>query len=339
MTGGAVAGSRRSSSTLAGAGAAAGAAPASGCRRTETRIPLSSIVTSATPDSWTTRTISRIRSARGLVDPARLERVVAPRPAADGAEKRLGLLAEEPDEQKLLLARGETLGLLPHVLERDRILVRSVVGHELDRAFDRRVDGAGRRAVLAQDELAQFVDDRQVALRREHVNQRLRAEDLADRSGERRRTDLRPDSRELLEHVVEAVAAVLEAQARVDAGDETCGQAVLGRADGDPRRQRRDRLVADVLVDDLGRLPECGDVDARVEAEAGERLRKRLPRHAVDGERDRIDGAGREVGADADRLERRGHCVAARALRVDADGQAAGLADALDQLGRAVRAE
>ena len=43
---------------------------------------------------------------------------------------------------------------------------------------------------------------------------------------------------------------------------------MLGSADGDPRGERRDRLVADVLVHELGRLPERVDVDSRVEAEA-----------------------------------------------------------------------
>ena len=176
-------------------------------------------------------------------------------------------------------------------------------------------------------------------MRREHVEQRLRAEDLPDRRRERRRADLRADAGELVEHLVEPVAGGLGAQARVDARDEARGQSVLGCADGDPRRERRDRLVADVLVDDLRGLPERVDVDARVEAEAGERLRERLARDAVDGERDRIDGARREIGAGPDRLERGGQRVAARALAVDADGQPARLADALDQLGCAVRAE
>ncbi len=100
-----------------------------------------------------------------------------------------------------------------------------------------------------------------------------------------------------------------------------------------------DRLVADVLVDDLRRLPERGDVDAGVETEAVERLRERLAGDAVHREGDGVDRARCEVGADAHRLERRGHRVAAGSLAVDADRQAARLADALDELGCSVRPE
>ena len=57
---------------------------------------------------------------------------------------------------------------------------------------------------------------------------------------------------------------------------------MLRRADGDPRRERRDRRVADVLVDEVGRLPERVDVDARVEPEPGERLGERLAGDAVE---------------------------------------------------------
>ena len=76
------------------------------------------------------------------------------------------------------------------------------------------------------------------------------------------------------------------------AADEARRQVVLGGAHGDPRRERRHRLVADVLVDELRRLPERVDVDAGVEPEPGERRRERLAGDAVERERDRVDGAG-----------------------------------------------
>ena len=117
----------------------------------------------------------------------------------------------------------------------------------------------------------------EVAARGEDVEQRLRGEHLADRRGERRPADLGADQVELLEHLLEAVAGALRAQRRVDAGDEAGGQVVLRGADGDARRERRDGLVADVLVDEVGRLPERCDVDAGVEAHARERL-ARAPR-------------------------------------------------------------
>ena len=81
------------------------------------------------------------------------------------------------------------------------------------------------------------------------------------------------------------------------------------------------------------------DVDAGVEAEPGERLRHRLARRAVEDERDRIDGAGDQVGAGAGGLDRRGERGAAGALAVEADRQPARLADRLDQLADAVRLE
>jgi len=94
---------------------------------------------------------------------------------------------------------------------------------------------------------------------------------------------------------------------------------VLRGADGDARRERCDRLVADVLVDEIGRLPERGDVDARVEAHAGERLRQRLTRNAVQREREREDRAGDQLRAGARGRERRGEAAPAGALDVDAD--------------------
>jgi hypothetical protein len=51
---------------------------------------------------------------------------------------------------------------------------------------------------------------------------------------------------------------------------------VLRGAHGDPRRERRDRLVADVLVDESD-ASQSGDVDVAVEAEAGERLASASP--------------------------------------------------------------
>ena len=94
---------------------------------------------------------------------------------------------------------------------------------------------------------------------------------------------------------------------------------MLGSAHGDARGERRHRLVADVLVDDVRGLPQLRDVDVAVEAEPGECLRQRFARNAVQRERDRVDGAGDQVCACARRFERGGEGVAARALAVDAD--------------------
>ncbi len=155
------------------------------------------------------------------------------------------------------------------------------------------------------------------------IKQGLRGEHAADRRGERRPADLGADVVELLEHLFEPVAGTLRAQGRVEARDEPGGDVVLGGAHGDARSERRDRLVADVLVHEVRRLPQPGDVDAGVEPHAGERLRERLPGNAVQRQRERIDRACDQLRTGLRRLERRRERAAACALDVDADGQAA----------------
>ena len=78
----------------------------------------------------------------------------------------------------------------------------------------------------------------------------------------------RADRADLLEHLEQPVAGGVRAQVHVERGDEAGRQVVLGRAHGDARRERRDRLVADVLVDEVRGLPEPVDVDARCRARA-----------------------------------------------------------------------
>src|SRR6266436_6869680 len=101
---------------------------------------------------------------------------------------------------------------------------------------------------------------------------------------------------------------------------------MLRGPDGDPRRHRRDRLVTKVLVDLLRCAPERLDVDPGVLPEPGERGRERLTRDPMEGQGDRIDGAGNEVGAGAHRLEGRRERVAGGALAVEPDRQPARLA-------------
>ena len=86
-----------------------------------------------------------------------------------------------------------------------RLVVRA--GDERDRPLDGRVDLPRRRAEAALEQVAQLVDDRLVAGRREDVDDRLRGEDLADRRGDRRRSGLVADDGQLVEDVVEAVGA------------------------------------------------------------------------------------------------------------------------------------
>ena len=97
---------------------------------------------------------------------------------------------------------------------------------------------------------------------------RLRGEDLADRRCERRRARLGADPVELGEHLVEAVVGAFRPQRVVDPGDDA-GREVVPRSEhGDARHERRHELVADVLVDEVGRLPERVDVDAGIESDA-----------------------------------------------------------------------
>ena len=200
----------------------------------------------------------------------RLRRAASPRRSSGRGSprsKRLGFLAEERQQQELLLTRGQARRLFPDRVELDRGLVLvDALGHERDRPLHRRVDLARRRPEASVEKRAQLVDDGLIAARGQDVDDRLRGEDLPDRGCDRRRSRLAADNGQLLEDVVEAVGRSVGAQPRVDRGDEPRRQLVLRCPHGDVRGQRRDGVVADELVDDLGRLPERLDVDAAVDA-------------------------------------------------------------------------
>ena len=166
------------------------------------------------------------------------------------------------------------------------------------------------------------------------MDERLGREDLSDRRCEGRRSGFCTDQDQLVEDLVEPVGGAVRAQPRVHRRDEPCGQLVLGRPNRDPRRQRRHGLVADVLVDQLRGLPERVHVDAGVEVEPGQRRGKSLPRHAVEQERDRIDGTGKPVGSGASRLEVGSKRVPGRTLAVHADRQPTRLGKRRDQFVR-----
>ena len=129
------------------------------------------------------------------------------------------------------------------------------------------------------------------------------------------------------------------AQVRVERGDEARRKVVLGGAHGDPRRERRERLVTDVLVDDVRRLPEARHVHPGLAVEPAERLGERLARDPVQRERERVDRGRDDVRADARRDERVRERRAARRLDVEADRKPARLPEALDELLRHVRQE
>ena len=122
--------------------------------------------------------------------------------------------------------------------------VTSATARETDSSI-----GAGVVAVGALDEHAELVEHRAVAAGGEDVEQRLRGEDLPDRRGERRPAGLGPDPHDLRQRVEQAVAGGVRAEVDVERGDEPGRKVVLGGANGDPRCDGRDGLVADVLVD------------------------------------------------------------------------------------------
>src|SRR4029077_7901858 len=72
---------------------------------------------------------------------------VAPAAAADPPQEPLGVLAEEAEQEQLLLARREVAGQLAYLVERRRdVLLALGVGGELDDALERRIDRGGRGA-------------------------------------------------------------------------------------------------------------------------------------------------------------------------------------------------
>jgi hypothetical protein len=61
-------------------------------------------------------------------------------------------------------------------------------------------------------------------------------------------------------------------QVRVELGDEACRKTVLGGPNRNPRREWRNRRVAERVVDQLGASPERLEVDIRVDVEPGQGL-------------------------------------------------------------------
>ena len=110
---------------------------------------------------------------------------------------------------------------------------------------------------------------------------------------------------------------------QIERRDEPGGQVVLGCAHGDSRRERCDRLVADVLVDHVGGFPEARDINSCRAAQAVENVDQRLPRNAMQSERQRVDGGRHKVGAEACRDQRVGEPGSRSALDVEPDRQTA----------------
>src|SRR5215218_10979206 len=275
-----------------------------------------------------------------LVDSAAHEAFLAAGSTSHDVQQRFGLFAEEREEKDLLVARGETARLVSDLVEKgDMRLCVVLVREQLDRSLRHGVELGWRRAEVAAKECAQLVDHELVATRGEDVDQRLAPEDLADRRCERRPARLGADPLELREHLVQPVARRLRAQVGVEGRDQARRQVVRGRADGDARRERRQWLVSDVLVDEVRRAPDRGDVDLGVETEAGQRVRQSLAGDAMDDQGDWVGRAGDAIGARAGRFQRGGEGASSRALAVDADGEAADVGEHRNELARSVRLE
>ena len=131
----------------------------------------------------------------------------------------------------------------------------------------------------------------------------------------------------------------MRAQSRVDGCDESSRKLVLRRADRDSRSKGGNRVVADELVDDLGGLPQPHHVDAAVHACARKRACERLPRDAVEHQRDWIGGTGDKIGAGPGGFEGRCEPAAGGTLAVEADRKPAPLRECPNQLVGTVRLE
>ena len=111
-----------------------------------------------------------------------------------------------------------------------------------------------------------------------------------------------PDSARIwttsVEGVEQPVAGRVGPEVDVEGSDEAGRQVVLGRADRNSRRHGSDGLVADVLVDQVGRLPQRSRVDAGITPQPLECVDERLSRDPVQCERERVDGGRDQVGPD-----------------------------------------
>ena len=129
-------------------------------------------------------------------------------------------------------------------------------------------------------------------------------------------------------------------QPRVQLGDQPHGQPVEGGAQRDAGRDRQRRhLRRDVFVDESRRLPDAVGIDAVLEPEPGERVAQHLAGHPVQRVGDRQHGRGDRLGAVAGGLDRHRQRVSAGALAVEADRQAGGLRQLVDDAVARARVE
>ena len=267
-------------------------------------MPSSSISISPTPDSWTILTSSRIRSPRWASTSPPSSDASREWRCADGLQERLGLLAEHREQHELLLASRRAPRPPRGRPRRSAGRPRAPAPRRRAARPPARTVGVDRARAASPyppvTSCAELVEDRAVAARREHVEQRLRAEDLADRRRERRPAGLLADAHDLVER-----RRAADRRRRARGGGRRAPR--RGRPGGRTRpRARRSAARA-------GRPARrrCARRRRRRPPRAARRRRRsrgrgpRAPRRATrrrsrcSVERERVDGRGDEVGADA----------------------------------------
>ena len=256
------------------------------------------------------------------------------------SQERLRVLAEEREQEQLLLARREPGVALAELVEvglvrrapRRRRPARPPAerSRRSRRAACRSAPRAGRAARRRRSGSARRRARAGAPARRAPGRSAPRAAASRPRRGSASSSSITSSSRSPGE-----CARRWTSSAAIRPAGRLCSAARVAIRGG----ERRHRLVADVLVDEVGGPPERVDVDAGRQAEAVERVGDRLAGRAVEDERDRVDRGGDQVGAGPGGLDRGRERGAAGALAVEADRQPACVADRLDELAHAVRLE
>ena len=261
-------------------------ARASSVRRTETRIPDSSIVTSPTPDSWTMRTTSRISSARCWSTRPPTSESWPPRAPAD---RRAA--AAPPRRRRARAAAApprSRRGPRPPRAASSRSIGASSGGAARRRASTRAADGrvdrrpAGRRSGPRAGRGARRRRSSSAAPRGRGAAPASRGSARSARRAAASRPPRGSASSSSSTSSSRSPARV-RAQLRVERGDEPRGHVVLGRADGDraaragsPARRRSARSTSSEASQSASTsTPASRPSPASV---AGERL----ARHAVE---------------------------------------------------------
>ena len=249
-------------------------------------------------------------------------------------------LREQRKGEHVLLALGEVLVLLAVLGKLGLQKVGGAAGDDvlgLDARLgaDLFVDGSGQLAVFAAQHGLGLLGDHLVALAGDDVQHGLRADDLAGRRDQRGIAEVLAHARNLSEHVVVLVLLARLLELGDEVREHTAGDLIEERVRVDIQHLRVERAARLELIRDLaevdGSLAHLVQVEARVARRALER-----------GDEGLRCGLGRAVGERGERgvdnvdARHRGHQVdhvarAAGVVRVQVDGDADGLLEALDK--------